>query len=128
MFDFNVGSVEIILEIGDNKIMKQDNLTIILSNNQLYFPKKSLHIILNHLNKDYVSEWIETGLRLGTIKNRLDEINLVFKTLLLQHLGNNLILFNPEDVERVINGCENWIMFSEKRNNGINIHVGGTQK
>ena len=125
MFDFYVGTVETVLEYGTSKILKQDDLVFIFSNNQIYFPKTSVPVILNHLNEFYVSEWIEVGLRLGSIKNRLKEINPEFRTFLFEHLGDNVILFNPEDVERVINGCENWITFSEKLNKGITIQVEG---
>lgn len=124
MMDFNVGEREIILGLGNHKIVKQDDLIMIYSNDQMYFLKSSIYNILNHLTKEYIDSWIDKALELKTIKNRLDEINEPFKTLLLKRYGGGLFLFNPDDVVCVSNGCENWLNVMEKLNGSIQVNFG----
>jgi len=58
MFDFNVEELKTLFDMGFFKIIEQEGLVIVFFNDQLYIPKSSIYVILNHLNKYYIDEWI----------------------------------------------------------------------
>jgi len=119
MFDFNVGKREVIYDDGNNnRIIKQDDLIIVLCDHNIYLPVSSVYAILNDLSVPYVNDNIDVGLGYGSIKNRFNEINHE----VTDFLGEELF-FNDDDVQKVVNSSYNMIKVMELSNNGINIHI-----
>lgn len=124
MIDLNVGELEAILDLDVHKILKKEDMIMIYSNDQFYFLKSSIYKILNDFTEDYIDHFIGIGLKSNLIENRLDEIDEHFKALLKERFGEDLFLYNLDDVVHVINGTDNWLNVMEKLHNGIEVNFG----
>ncbi|MCL2311356.1 MAG: hypothetical protein FWC41_02535 [Firmicutes bacterium] len=124
MIDLNVGEMNTLLDLGNHKIVAKDDLIMAYTNDQLYFPKESAYKIINHLNREYIDHWIEKGIEFKFVKDRIDEIDPVFQTIIEDYIEEELIVFNIDDIVSIINGCENWILMMERLNDdGIPIYI-----
>lgn len=124
MMDFNVGELETVFDLGIHKILKKEDMKMIYSNDQIYFLKSSIYKILNEFTVAYIDHFIEKGIEFHLIKNRLNEIDEPFKSFLKERFGENLFLYNVDDVVHVVNGTDNFLKVIECLNNGINVNFG----
>jgi len=67
---------------------------------------------------EFFQVW-DKAFELKTIQYCFDEIEEPFKKNLFD---GKLLLFNPQDVEHVINGCENWLTVIDNTG-GIQLHI-----
>ena len=119
MMDFNIGELKPVFSLNGCQLFDKGGFFIIYANDDAYFTRKSIYVLLPEYNEQYINQWINKALEFKIIENRANEINADF----LKVLNDDFIL-NTNDVEYVINGANNWVKLIKNLNGGkINIQV-----